>query len=113
MAKLSRGLVKAIPGATREWLNKRSVAMKGFMMNCVQQLNVYQRRTSIPTRNFTILHHVILVRFVVDMLECLTDGARSAVIPQVGIMEVAALNGFPGEMKLRKYSYLTWRATSC
>jgi hypothetical protein len=110
---MCRGVEKAEPDATREWLNKSSAATIDFMMNFVQQLSVYQRRTSIPTRNFMILHHITLVKFVVDMLECLTDGARSAVIPQVGIMEVAALNGFPGEMKLGKYSYLTWRATSC
>ena len=101
LAKLCRDVVKAEPDATREWLNKRSAATRSFMMNCVKQLNVYQRRTSIPTRNFTILHHIILVRFVVDMLKCLTDGARSAVIPQAGIMEVAALNGFPRGKKLR------------
>ena len=93
MAKLSRGLVKAIPHATRESLNKRCVAMKGYMMNCVQQLNVYQRRTSILTRNFTILHHITLVRFVVSLAAYLTDGALSVVIPRAGIMEAAAHNG--------------------
>ena len=93
LAKLSQGMEKAEPDATREWLNKRSAATRGFMMNCVKQLNVYQRRTSIPTRNFTILHHIILVRFAVDLVEFLTDGARSAVIPRAGIMEDAAHNG--------------------
>ena len=93
MAKLSQGLVKAEPDATREWLNKRSAAMKGFMMNCVKQLNVYQRRTSILTRNFTILHHITLVRFVVSLAAYLTDGALSAVTPRAGIMEDAAHNG--------------------
>jgi len=39
------------------------------------------------------LHHTTLVRFVVGLVEYLTDGALSAVTPQVGIMEAAALNG--------------------
>ena len=73
--------------------------MKGFMMNFVKQLNVYQRRTSILTRNFTILHHITLVRFVVSLAEYLTDGARSAMIPRAGIMEDAAQNGINEEDK--------------
>jgi len=39
------------------------------------------------------LHHTTLVRFVVGLVECLTDGALSAVTPQVGITEAAAHNG--------------------
>jgi hypothetical protein len=45
--------------------------------------------------NFTILHHITLARFAVNLVECLTDGARSAAIPQAGIMADAAHNGFP------------------
>ena len=95
LAKLCRDVVKAEPDATREWLNKRSAAMKGFMMNCVKQLSVYQRRMSTLTRNFMILHHITLVRFAVDLVECLTDGAHSAMTHQAGIMADAVPNGFP------------------
>jgi len=99
LAKLCRDVVKAEPDATREWLNRRSSATKGFMMNCVKQLNAYQRHTSIPTRNYTILHHITLVRFVVNLVEYPTDGARSAVIPRAGITEDAAHNGIPEDKK--------------
>ena len=68
---------------------------KCFMMNCVKQLSVYQRRMSTLTRNFMILHHITLVRFAVDSVECLTDGAHSAMTHQAGIMADAVLNGFP------------------
>ena len=74
-------------------MRKDKFRTRGFMMNCVKRLNVYQRRTSILTRNFTILHHITLVRFVVSLAAYLTDGVLSAMIPRAGIMEDAAHNG--------------------
>ena len=68
IAILSQGMEKAEPDATREWLNKRSAATRGFMMNCVKRLNVYQRRTSIPTRNFLWLSTQLLVKVEWDAI---------------------------------------------
>jgi hypothetical protein len=54
-----------------------------------------RQATSTLTMNLTILHLITLVRSAVDLVECLTDGARSAAIPQAGIMADAAHNGIP------------------
>ena len=51
--------------------------------------------TTALTTNCTILHLITLVRFAVNLVDSLTDGVRSAAIPQAGIMADAAHNGFP------------------